>query len=406
MPYFHSGFHATSSLESMDQFLRRALPPRFLKQMSHASHAAKTKDKTVDFISSSWKSSISSSLSPAAQQNRKCREKQHQQQEESTIEIVFKDAATNQEVNMTIGISTMLKHAFTNYSEERGISLRSSRFVYQGKTLFLSSVGHKTPAQLGMQNLDVILSSCTSNNSNKSSPSTMGENRSQSQQHPSSAIKQRRNNKSKAKSKKRSPKSSKISSSYSSVINTLEIHHDDQCKIDHSKNLSRLFEEAEVQFKEIRQRLHALNIERTKPKIKTSHKKKSTNATATTANLINNPSMDGLGGKAGKTRFVVQVGEVNNLYKTSKPSQEQQHQQHSIVTTDLHGLTKQEALTKLNECLPQWTNLAMHGSYPFVQPVIIVCGGGNQILSETVDHWIKRNDTVSNAPKSSLIGGR
>jgi hypothetical protein len=38
--------------------------------------------------------------------------------------------------------------------------------------------------------------------------------------------------------------------------------------------------------------------------------------------------------------------------------------------------------------------------YPFVQPALLVCGCGNQILSETVQEWIRADDTVANAPKT------
>ena len=37
--------------------------------------------------------------------------------------------------------------------------------------------------------------------------------------------------------------------------------------------------------------------------------------------------------------------------------------------------------------------------YPFVLPDTIVCGCGNQVLSKTVQEWIRSNDRVSNAPK-------
>jgi hypothetical protein len=34
-----------------------------------------------------------------------------------------------------------------------------------------------------------------------------------------------------------------------------------------------------------------------------------------------------------------------------------------------------------------------------VIPAVIICGGGNQILSEAVDQWIKTNVYVAKAPK-------
>ena len=69
---------------------------------------------------------------------------------------------------------------------------------------------------------------------------------------------------------------------------------------------------------------------------------------------------------------------------------------------DLHGFTKDEALERLNLSLVEWVDAAMHGSYPWVIPAVIVCGGGNQILSETVENWIRDNKNVANAPKGSV----
>ena len=67
---------------------------------------------------------------------------------------------------------------------------------------------------------------------------------------------------------------------------------------------------------------------------------------------------------------------------------------------DLHGLTKKQALSKLNESLPVWSEIAMKGAYPFVIQVKIVCGGGSQVLSEAVQDWIRQNKNGANAPKS------
>jgi hypothetical protein len=72
---------------------------------------------------------------------------------------------------------------------------------------------------------------------------------------------------------------------------------------------------------------------------------------------------------------------------------------------DLHGLTREEALVKLEESLKVWVDTALKGSYPFVIPAMIVCGGGNQILSEIVQKWIKSKNNICNAPKNSILGG-
>ena len=111
-------------------------------------------------------------------------------------------------------------------------------------------------------------------------------------------------------------------------------------------------------------------------------------------------SDDQLGGKAGKTQFIIQVGEVSNLYKTTKSSSAGRGRRQDDIMIDLHGLTAEEAVYKLEKHLPTWIETAMKGTYPFVIPVKIVCGGGSQILAEVVENWIKQNDNVANAPKN------
>ena len=84
---------------------------------------------------------------------------------------------------------------------------------------------------------------------------------------------------------------------------------------EHSKKLSLVFQECEESFKEIRQFLNALNLERTPPKQKSSPGK-----SAPKVSLLGDPSNKCIGCKAGKLHFVVQVGKVKILYKTRKPS--------------------------------------------------------------------------------------
>ena len=117
--------------------------------------------------------------------------------------------------------------------------------------------------------------------------------------------------------------------------------------------------------------------------------------------VVDNPLDDGqLGGKAGKTQFIIQVGEVSNLYKTTKSSSASRGRRQDDTLIDLHGLTSEEAIYRLDKHLPSWIETAMKGTYPFVIPVKIVCGGGSQILAEAVENWIKQNDHVANAPKN------
>ncbi len=44
----------------------------------------------------------------------------------------------------------------------------------------------------------------------------------------------------------------------------------------------------------------------------------------------------------------------------------------------------------------------MKGEYPWVIPVDIICGGGNQSLREVVAAWIKRENQVGKRPKNYL----
>ena len=89
-------------------------------------------------------------------------------------------------------------------------------------------------------------------------------------------------------------------------------------------------------------------------------------------------------------------------YKTTKPSKKSSLASKEIpsIMVDFHGFTKEEALSKLDDCLPEWTHIAMQGQYPWVILVKIVCGGGNQILAEAVKNWIQCNKHVASAPKS------
>ena len=66
---------------------------------------------------------------------------------------------------------------------------------------------------------------------------------------------------------------------------------------------------------------------------------------------------------------------------------------------DLHGFTQAEALQKLDESLLSWVDAAMRGSYPCVIPAKIVCGCGNQVLSEVAEKWIHEHNQVRNSPK-------
>jgi len=309
---------------------------------------------------------------------------------EKELCIVFVDDLSKDRCIIKIGDCTQLKWLFSDYAEERSTSLRSFRFIYKGRTLFLSSVGKKTCKEMGwVSGSEVLVINLNAieeeeNSSNKASSSN------QKKTTFPKSTKKRSNSKQKKKKKKQPI-----------VIEKSE----EDLKVEHSRLLGKIHEEAElVRFKDIRQRLNNLLLVRSKPKSKSVNKRcKSTSLDPPPLELMSSSSSEGLGGKAGKTHYNVLIGDVSNLYKTRKGSSSIQRQQRQL---DLHGMRQEQALDALDKNLPMWYNTAMSGSYPFVVPVEIVCGGGAQILSEIVEQWIKRNDQVANAPKFRISHAR
>ena len=232
--------------------------------------------------------------------------------------------------------------------------------------IFLSSIGQKAPHVFSIMDNDTIEVTIL-----QSTPSDTATNEQSKQQSSPKSKNKKKNKKHKKNNKKR----------------TVQIAPPEDLKGEHSKLLGKIHEEAESQFKEIRQRLNAMNLERTKPKQRNSPSK------SKPVEVVDNP-LDGgqLGGKAGRTQFIIQVGEVSNLYKTTKPSSAGRGRRQDDIMIDLHGLNAEEAVYRLDKHLPSWVETAMKGTYPFVIPVKIVCGGGSQILAEVVENWIKQND--------------
>ena len=158
------------------------------------------------------------------------------------------------------------------------------------------------------------------------------------------------------------------------------------------KGIHRVHLEAAEKFRKIRQELDAMNLERVEPKQK---QRKTKVDHPTDLISLSSSSFDSVGKKAGKSQYIVLVGAPENLYKTRNIKRSLPQ----IVSIDLHGMSKSEAISKLDNNLPQWIDTAMRGSYPFVVPVKIICGKGSQTLSEAVAKWIRKKKEVSNAPK-------
>eukprot|EP00584_Thalassiosira_punctigera_P007328 CAMPEP_0172539702 /NCGR_PEP_ID=MMETSP1067-20121228/10851_1 /TAXON_ID=265564 ORGANISM="Thalassiosira punctigera, Strain Tpunct2005C2" /NCGR_SAMPLE_ID=MMETSP1067 /ASSEMBLY_ACC=CAM_ASM_000444 /LENGTH=510 /DNA_ID=CAMNT_0013325427 /DNA_START=288 /DNA_END=1817 /DNA_ORIENTATION=+ len=364
VPLFSRGFYSVRTPPTMEAYLQRGLPKEYQHMMASFVNIS-SPDNVMQYvgqIGDDW-----SGTSPAKSHHKAS----SKSSDDPQIQLILVDDANeDKKQSFDIGSSTTLKTLFNDYADKRGVSLRSLRFSYNGKTLFLSSVGNKSPDELHMRDLDVIIVHDT----NIDKETSVGNSR-QTNQRTTKKSKNTKNSpkRTKGKGKKKQKKQEE-------PVKTLE-----EYKAQHSKWLSKLHEEVEQRLKEIRTRLNALDLERQPPKQKRRNKRKKTAKISPEIRILPNP---GVGSKAGKSHFMIQVGEVQNLYKTTKPSASSQHHNSCGASTlDLHGCTTKEALVKLDESLEVWVDAAMQGSYPFVIPATIVCGCGSQILSETVEKW-------------------
>jgi len=178
----------------------------------------------------------------------------------------------------TVSYNAPFKELLMRYADDRYTSVKSLRIKHNDTTIFLSSIGRKTPRELDINDNDTIevtilqtTNETTSNEQPKQSPSPKGKNKKKNKKHK--------------KSKKKRPQPL--------VVQKTE----EELRGEHSKLLGKVYEEAEPAFKEMRQRLNAMNLERTKPKQRTSPSK-----ATKPVKVVDNPLADGqLGGKAGKT---------------------------------------------------------------------------------------------------------
>mmetsp|Transcript_46707 Transcript_46707/g.98132 ORF Transcript_46707/g.98132 Transcript_46707/m.98132 type:complete len:413 (+) Transcript_46707:659-1897(+) len=310
--------------------------------------------------------------------------------------ILADDTDRDEQQTFNIGSSATLKTLFNDYADKRRVSLRSLRFSYHGETLFLSNAGRKTPEELHMHDQDIISVHDTSASQEAScscSPNTSQQASStHTRQRNEPPRKKRKTNKKKNKRTGIHEKKQQSESRQNKPAKTL-----DEYKAEHSIILSKLHEEVQHQLKEIRMRLNALDLERQPPKQKKKNNNKKKNKKNMNQQVLPKPVNVG---KAGKPYYYVQVGDVKNLYRTCKPCQKSSCEH--VPTLDLHGLKREEALDKLDDTLEAWVDDAMHGSYPFVLTGKIICGCGNQIISETVDRWIHEHAQVANAPKNAI----
>lgn len=390
---FSKGYYAIRSLDTMVEYLKNCLPDEYQHMMNSFTNIS-SPDNIMNYVGSigaDW----SGSSSPKSQQRSSSKTS-----DSIKIKIILVDDTNEDERHsFDIGSSTTLKTVFNEYAEKRSVSLRSLRFSYAGKTLFLSTVGNRTPEEMQMRDRDVINVHDTNTSSSQESS-----NNSSNETNKSSSSKKSKSSPSKSSSKKnkgknKNKKNQVTKEQHPIYSSTLSL---DEYKAQHSKVLSKLHEECQSRLKDIRMRLNALDLERQPPKQKKRNKRKNKSKVGFVdfQVLTTNP---GVGGKAGKPFFPVQVGEVQNLYKTTKPSiLSSRSSSSNTPVLDLHGCTKEEALVKLDDSLNVWVDVAQRGNYPFVMSAEIVCGCGNQILSETVQEWIKTSRNVCNTPKNLI----
>lgn len=247
------------------------------------------------------------------------------------------------------------------------------RLRYRGRTIFLSSCGNKSLEELGITHRSFV----TVSEVKPLEPATVLPKKAKSKE-PKNGKKKGGNNNKKSKKKRND-------CIYES--NTMQ-----DKKVEHSRRLSLVFEEADATFKEIRRSLINLSLEKTLPKDKSASSSKGD------ADIDKDtPSTEGTGGKAGKIVFPLLVGEVENLYSSGKKTK---HTNLRKLSIDLHGRSRSEAMDVLDEALPSWVDTAMAGEHPFIVKVDVVCGAGNQVLAESVEKWIRAKKQVANRPKS------
>ncbi|KAK1738039.1 hypothetical protein QTG54_011333 [Skeletonema marinoi] len=348
-------------------YLRKALPLKYMNALGfEASSSNVPSMKYVDLVASDWDNTASSKKQRSSDQD----------EDTTEIKVILSTKDDVIDIEKTISVSATLKTLFNDYADECGVSLRSLRFSFNGSMLFLSTAGNKTAKDLGIEDGGVIEVS----NVNSTVPK---ENKS-----PEATTKG-----GKKKEKKRTSilKATQMKKGRQSSV----VFNPETDRQRHSKKLTKVLDEMELQLKGIRQNINESMLLCQKSKTRRPSSRKSLNASSS---AVSNPSMTGLGGKAGRTSFSVNVGRVENLYKTSKRDKLINASRTSrIAKIDLHGCTQEEAVERLNEWEGVTMDAAMKGEYPFVVPAVIVCGGGTQILSELVENWIREKKNVANA---------
>ena len=381
LPFFNDGLVAISTQQRLAIFLKNKVTTDYQRRMAFATRTQKSRTQVQDYINqigSDWNDTSVGNSKAKSFRRRSSTGKVNVSDDVEFVDVTLIDAHTKKETRMRHGSSLPLKVLIKKFADDEKLSLKKLRFSCKGKNLFLSTLGQKSLKDLGISHLDSIFvhNKDTSDDEATSSSSSDESSKENTPAVVSPCLK---------KFKPFSRKNSHTPCTY--------VQQEDQDRRNHSRKLSQIFEEAEPRFKVIRQKLALLSIE-CQPKAKSRPEKTSPSF----IKPVDNPCTIDQGGKAGVPFYVVHVGETDNLYKTRHIDVRKKNS----PSIDLHGYTRAQALEELDAKLPEWINTAQRGQYPFVISVTIVCGGGNQVLSDTVDAWIRSNDNVANAPKKKF----
>lgn len=260
-------------------------------------------------------------------------------------------------------------------ANDRDVALETIRFKHNNKMIFASSSRKKKLFQLDICDGDEVYVEAIALEDD--SPSKVTNNS---------------NKRSKGGKKKSPRKGARKKRAKAEPSRPREFTIEDYKRM-HCKAMEPVFDEARDRFKKIRNRIDALTLVRTPRKVRTP-----TNAAAVEQSSWVKLPESRAGAKPGKKAYPILVGEENNLYNPSLAKKRLPDR----MVLDLHGYTIKVALEKLDKNFPIWLDAAMRGDYPFVVSVDIICGSGNQILSEVVAQWIRRNKNVANRPKGFL----
>jgi len=386
LPFFADGLLAISSRERIMSFLNNKVSSDYQRRMSFATRTTRAKREVKDYvdqISSDW----GAGTSKRAQRRKSLQAGPPAAPDAGRIDIRLVDARTGEATVVPHDAATPLKALFKQYAEDRGTSLRRLRFSHKGRPLFLSTVGHKAPQDLGIGHRDDVVvtdAAAAAANSPEDGAASSGNEGGSSSDEDKARADDAKEHPSRRQSRRQSRRASWAGAD---VLDAGE-----RDKLRHSAQLSEVFAEAAPRFARTRQRLNALGLACRPPKVKAVRRKSPVEVAPLPAEFHNG---EGTGGKAGVPFYAVHVGAAENLYLTQRPTAARG----KTLSIDLHGLTREEARAKLDAALPGWVETAMCGAYPWVVPATIVCGGGSQVLAEAVEGWIKEKDCVARAPR-------